>query len=148
MKYSKQRELILKTLQENVIHPTADEIYNIARKEMPSLSLATVYRNLNQLAENNVIRKIESLDGSVHFDHNLCNHYHFICTKCHKVYDVPYDVAPDLADKVLAKTGLLVENFDISFNLLNISTSSFDSFSGTTIFICAISFPLSPFCVL
>ena len=115
MKYSKQRELILKTLQENVIHPTADEIYNIARKEMPSLSLATVYRNLNQLAENNVIRKIESLDGSVHFDHNLCNHYHFICTKCHKVYDVPYDVAPDLANKVLAKTGLWVENFDISF---------------------------------
>ena len=58
MKYSKQRELILKTLQENVIHPTADEIYHLARKEMPSLSLATVYRNLNQLAENNVIRKI------------------------------------------------------------------------------------------
>lgn len=45
MKYSKQREHILKTLRENVIHPTADEIYALARKGMPSLSLATVYRN-------------------------------------------------------------------------------------------------------
>ena len=40
MKYSKQREHILKTLRENVIHPTADEIYALARKGMPSLSLA------------------------------------------------------------------------------------------------------------
>lgn len=114
MKYSKQREHILKTLQENIIHPTADEIYAIARKDMPSLSLATVYRNLNQLAESGIIRRIDGLDGSVHFDHNLCNHYHFICTKCNKVYDVDYDIAPDLADKVLAETGLFVESFDIS----------------------------------
>lgn len=114
MKYSKQRELILKTLQENVIHPTADEIYAIARKEMPSLSLATVYRNLNQLAESGIIHRINGLDGSVHFDHNLCKHYHFICTECNKVYDVEYDIAPDLADKVLAETGLFVESVDIS----------------------------------
>ena len=114
MKYSKQREHILKTLRENVIHPTADEIYALARKGMPSLSLATVYRNLNQLAENGIIRRIDGLDGSVHFDHNLCKHYHFICTKCNKVDDVAYDIAPDLADKVLAETGLFVESFDIS----------------------------------
>ena len=114
MKYSKQREHILKTLRENVIHPTADEIYALARKGMPSLSLATVYRNLNQLAENGIIRRIDGLDGSVHFDHNLCKHYHFICTKCNKGYDVAYDIAPDLADKVLAETGLFVESFDIS----------------------------------
>ena len=102
MKYSKQREHILKTLRENVIHPTADEIYALARKGMPSLSLATVYRNLNQLAENGIIRRIDGLDGSVHFDHNLCKHYNFIFTKCNKVYDVAYDIAPDFADKVLA----------------------------------------------
>lgn len=115
MKYSKQRELVLKTLRENVIHPTADEVYQLARKEMPELSLATVYRNLNQLAGLGMIRKIEGLNGSVHYDHNLCNHYHFICTKCNKVYDVPYDIAPGLADQVTAKTGLNVESYDISF---------------------------------
>lgn len=115
MKYSKQRELILKTLEENIIHPTADEVYQLARKEMPELSLATVYRNLNQLAENGVIRKIEGLDDSVRFDHNLCNHYHFICRKCNKVYDVPYDIAPGLANMVTVQTGLNVESYDVSF---------------------------------
>ncbi len=115
MKYSKQRELILKTLQEHMVHPTADYIYEVLKKELPSISLATVYRNLNQLAENGMIKKIEGLDGSVHFDHNLSKHYHFICTKCNKVYDVPYDVAPDLADKVLSQTGLIIESYDISF---------------------------------
>lgn len=115
MKYSRQRELVLKTLQENVVHPTAEYLYDVLRKELPTISLATVYRNLNQLAESGMIRRIDGLDGRVHFDHNLNSHYHFICTKCNKVYDVPYDVAPDLADSVTQKTGLIVENYDISF---------------------------------
>lgn len=115
MKYSKQRELVLKTLRENVVHPTADFLYEILRKELPSISLGTVYRNLNQLAESGMIRRIDGLEGCVHFDHNLNSHYHFICTKCNKVYDVPYDVAPEIADKVMQKTGLIVESYDISF---------------------------------
>ena len=114
MKYSRQREHILNTLKENAIHPTADEVYALARRDMPMLSLATVYRNLNLLAENGVIRRIDCLDGSVRFDHNLCNHYHFICTKCNKVYDVCQDIAPDLANKDLSQTGVLVERADIS----------------------------------
>ena len=115
MKYSKQRELVLKTLQENMCHPTAEHIYALLKKELPSISLATVYRNLNQLAANGMVKKIEGLDGSIHFDHNLSKHYHFVCTKCNKVYDVPYDVAPDLGKNVSAKTGLIIENYDITF---------------------------------
>ena len=115
MKYSKQRELVLKTLQENICHPTAEHIYALLKKELPSISLATVYRNLNQLAANGMVKKIEGLDGLIHFDHNLSKHYHFVCTKCNKVYDVPYDVAPDLGKNVSAKTGLIIENYDITF---------------------------------
>lgn len=115
MNYSRQREMILKVLQENVVHPTADFIYELIKKELPSISLATVYRNLNQLAEAGEICKIESLDGAVHFDCNTHKHYHFICIKCNKVYDVPYDVAPELEDKVLEKTGLQVIKHDIAF---------------------------------
>ena len=76
MNYSKQRELVLKTLQENMIHPTADQVYELMRKEMPKISLATVYRNLNQLAEKGIIRRISGLNGSVHFDHDIEKHYH------------------------------------------------------------------------
>ena len=89
MKYSRQRDLILKALRENVVHPTADFIYTVLKEKEPNLSLATVYRNLNLLANEGIIRKIEGLDGVAHFDHNTHNHYHFICSKCNKVYDVP-----------------------------------------------------------
>ena len=78
LKYSKQRDSILKTLQENVVHPTADFIYAKAKEENPNISLATVYRNLNQLAENGDIKKISGLDNMTHFDHNTHKHFHFI----------------------------------------------------------------------
>lgn len=115
MRYSRQRELTLQVLQENVCHPTADFIYEKMKQKIPNISLATVYRNLNQLAEAGIIRKIEGLDGAVHFDHNTHNHYHFVCIKCNKVYDVPYDVAPNLNDEVLERTGLQVITHDITF---------------------------------
>lgn len=115
MKYSRQREMVLKAVQDNVLHPTADCIYEVLKKELPSISLATVYRNLHQLAENKMIKEIVGLDGSVRYDHCTHPHYHFICTKCNKVYDVPSDIAPGLVDLVSAKTGLEVESYDISF---------------------------------
>ena len=74
-----------------------------------------IHNNKKQLAEAGLIRKVEGLDGSVHFDHNTHNHYHFVCIKCNKVYDVPCEVAPDLNQKVLVKTGLQVISHDITF---------------------------------
>lgn len=115
MKYSRQRDLLLKTLQKNAVHPTADALFAMIKEIEPTMSLATVYRNLNLLAEQGIIRSIRGLDGSTHYDHNTHNHYHFICSKCNKVYDVPYDIAPELADKTAERTGLLVESYDITF---------------------------------
>lgn len=114
MKFSKQREQILETLKNNCIHPTAEQVYALVKPEMPSISLATVYRNLNQLAENGVIGKIEGLDGTARFDYCREQHYHFICTKCNKVYDVPYNIAPEVADKVREQTGLKVDSYEVS----------------------------------
>lgn len=113
MKYSKQRELILKTLQENPIHPTADEIYQLLRLELPSISLGTVYRNLNQLSESGEVMKITGLDGSIHFDHNTHKHYHFICNKCNKVYDIPAKAIPNIENSVEECTGLHISECEL-----------------------------------
>ena len=115
MKYSRQRELILKTLHENPVHPTAEQLYQIIRDEEPTISLATVYRNLNLLADNGVIKKIEGLEGMAHFDHQTHDHYHFLCTECHQVFDIPCDIAPDVAKIVEEKTGMSINYYDISF---------------------------------
>lgn len=89
MNYSKQRELILNTLKTNPVHPTADELWTKLKRTDTHLSLATVYRNLNQLVELGLIRKITGLDSKDHFDYTLTPHDHFICVSCGRVQDVP-----------------------------------------------------------
>ena len=116
MNYSKQREVILNTLKENVVHPTAEYLYAKVKEKDPKISLATLYRNLNQLTENGIIKKIDGLENSSHYDHNTHNHYHFICKKCNRVYDIKSEVAPDLINKTEELTGFLIENHDIVFS--------------------------------
>ena len=96
MNYSRQREVILDTLKSNVVHPTAEYLYAVLKEKEPNISLATLYRNLNQLADNGVIKKIDGLETSSHFDHNIHEHYHMICDKCRRVLDVSSEVAPDI----------------------------------------------------
>lgn len=116
MNYSKQREIILNTLKENVVHPTAEYLYAKVKEKDPKISLATLYRNLNQLTENGIIKKIDGLENSSHYDHNTHNHYHFICKKCNRVYDIKSEVAPDLINKTEELTDFLIENHDIVFS--------------------------------
>ena len=56
MRYSKQRELVMQTVQNLCDHPTAEEIYDAAARECPGLSLGTVYRNLNSLVDAGRVR--------------------------------------------------------------------------------------------
>ena len=58
MRYSKQRELVMQTVQNLCDHPTAEEIYDAAVKECPGLSLGTVYRNLNSLVDAGRVRRV------------------------------------------------------------------------------------------
>ena len=78
-RYSKQRELIYENLKARCDHPTAETIYTELKKDNPGLSLGTVYRNLNFLAEAKLIRKLDVGQTTVHFDADLSAHHHFIC---------------------------------------------------------------------
>ncbi|HUI29194.1 MAG TPA: transcriptional repressor [Candidatus Acidoferrales bacterium] len=86
-KRSRQREKILEVVKSTKIHPTADWVFHEVRKEMPNISLATVYRNLNQLVESKDISEVLS-DGQLHFDANKDDHFHFICRSCNGIFDI------------------------------------------------------------
>jgi len=116
MNYSKQREIILDTLAKNPVHPTADELLELLHNENSDIGYTTLYRNLNQLARAGVIKKIDGLEISAHFDHNTFNHYHFICDKCGRVFDVPAGVAPDLVKNARLATGFDIISHDILFH--------------------------------
>lgn len=91
VRYSQQRENIKKGLMKFCIHPTAEELYLELKPHNPALSLATVYRNLNQLASLGEIKKIEGLSGQVHYDHNNSEHFHMICAECGRVEDLFFE---------------------------------------------------------
>lgn len=109
MNYSKQRELILKTVVENPIHPTADAVYEQARRVNPRISLGTVYRNLNFLSEMGILRKISMPVGSDRFDGRLDEHYHMICTGCGQVFDVECAALEGLDRQLLESQGFWVQ---------------------------------------
>ncbi len=83
-----QRQVVFNAVKELKNHPTSEEVYNYIRPNFPSISLGTVYRNLNMLSDLNEIRKISTNDNAVRFDYVIENHYHFQCKKCSCILDV------------------------------------------------------------
>ena len=81
-----QKQIIKEYLCNVKTHPSAEEVYLAVQKKLPTISKATVYRILKGFKENGSVQEIIS-DVS-HFDGNLSPHAHFICNKCHKVFDV------------------------------------------------------------
>ena len=88
VKYSRQREAIKNFLMSRKDHPTAEVVYEHVLKAFPNISLGTVYRNLNLLAEIGEIQKLSSGIGPDRFDGNPAPHYHFICRHCGCVMDL------------------------------------------------------------
>ena len=87
MRNTRQRELILEIINNSYNHPSAYDIYLECQKEIPNISLGTVYRNLNTLLETNSIQKIKSTDNIDRYD-KMITHSHFICTLCNKIIDI------------------------------------------------------------
>jgi Fur family ferric uptake transcriptional regulator len=84
-----QREVILEETKKVSYHPTADEIYERVKKRLPRISLGTIYRNLEILASQGMIQKVEIGAGTQkRFDGNTQPHYHIRCIHCGALEDV------------------------------------------------------------
>lgn len=88
LKYSRQRASIKEYLNSTTEHPTADTVYLHVKQEYPNISLGTVYRNLNLLADIGEAIKISTSYGGDRFDGQTRPHYHFCCTHCGRVIDL------------------------------------------------------------
>lgn len=114
MRNSKKRDIILKTVRENRIHGTAGQIYDLVKKEIPEISLGTVYRNLQQLSDQNLIQKIVAEDGICRFDGCVAPHSHLICEHCGKVLDFEYEIVPEFAETVHKKLGFSCSSLQLT----------------------------------
>ncbi len=87
---TRQRGVILDILRNSHEHPTAEIIYREARRALPNISLGTVYRNLNFLRDQGIVREIRpSEGGSSRFDPADTPHAHFHCVHCSALLDIP-----------------------------------------------------------
>lgn len=81
-----QKQVIIDYLKSVKSHPSAEEVYREVRKKLPRISQGTVYRVLKNFKEKGGVCEI-CTDVS-HFDADISPHGHFICEKCHKIYDL------------------------------------------------------------
>ena len=110
-----QKEMVLRAVRELQSHATAEEIAARVREENPTVSRGTVYRNLNVLAEEDAVLKIEVPGEADHYDHNTAPHYHVLCVRCGKVSDAETDGAPDMMARVRGPQGFHFLGCDVIF---------------------------------
>lgn len=88
---TQQKIEVYKALLGSKEHPSPESIYNQLKASFPTISLATVYNNLDSLGRLGLVRRINPLYDQARYDADLSSHTHFICVSCKKVEDMEFD---------------------------------------------------------
>ncbi len=90
-----QRKAILDVIQNVQEHLTADQVYDVVKIDLPRLSLSTVYRNLEMMAEAGILSRLELPGSQRRYDWNVSVHHHALCSKCGCIADIPAEALFD-----------------------------------------------------
>lgn len=110
-----QREMVLNAVNSLCCHATAEEIFEAIAKNHPNIGRGTVYRNLQKLCEEGLIRKVEVPDGADRYDRILKEHYHIKCVECGRLFDVDMPYMTNLEKTVSDTHGFSFLGHDIVF---------------------------------
>lgn len=110
-----QRQIILEELAKVKSHPTASELYDMVRKRLPRIGLGTVYRNLELMADNGMILKIEVGGTQKRFDATTEDHYHIRCSNCGKVDDIDVPIIDSLVAEASASSNYQIMGHHVEF---------------------------------
>lgn len=113
---TRQRRIILEELRRTDTHPTVEELFDAVRRRLPRVSLGTVYRNLEHLANTGDVRKIEAGGASRRFDGNVeDDHYHARCLVCGRLEDISSAVVRNLDYRSDAVNGFRITGHQLMF---------------------------------
>ena len=87
-KRTPQRRAVIRALVDREKHPSVDSVYQQVKKEMPDISLTTVYKAMAELASLGLIKSLDARNGRVHYDTNVSIHGHLVCLNCGRIEDV------------------------------------------------------------
>ncbi len=112
---TKQRSIVLEIVARAKTHPTAEEVFTIARKKLPEISLATVYRNLHLLAEEGKIREVQFEGSTLRYDGMTMEHEHFCCRSCGVVEDLPVSLPAATVASIQSQLGAIIERYSLDY---------------------------------
>ena len=91
-----QRQVIYEAVVDSREHPTPERIYEQVRQRIPSISLATIYKNVKTFVDSGVLREVTLHHGSLRLESNMAPHHHLVCSSCKAIFDIEESaVEPD-----------------------------------------------------
>ncbi len=115
-KITPQRLAIVKILARSKDHPSVEDIYDQIKTDFPTMSLATVYRNIVLIKSLGEVLELGFPDGSNRYDGNKpFPHPHVICIKCKKIVDPDLDSLDNLRKEVAVETDFKILNHRLDF---------------------------------
>lgn len=113
IKLTPQRMAIIKYLEGNKDHPSAETIFRALRRKYPTMSFATVYNTLENLNKIGYIKELYIDPQKKRFDPDTSPHHHLICEKCNKIFDIHYEISIPISK--LEEEGFQVTRSSIEF---------------------------------
>jgi len=113
-KLTRQRQVVLRVINQSEQHPTAGEVFEQARKQLPTISYATVYNSLRYLKDAGLVREITFGNAASRYDSETGRHDHAICTDCGKLVDFDLKETVDLLRTAARRTRFKPESIHLT----------------------------------
>lgn len=115
-KLTPQRLAIVDVLAESAGHPSVEQIHGRLKKRFPTMSLATVYRNVMMIKSLGEVLELGFADGSNRYDGNKpYPHPHVVCTRCKAILDPDLESLGDMTAEVTRETGYAIHHHRLDF---------------------------------
>lgn len=108
-----QREVIYQALISCGEHPSPEAIFELVRQQIPSISLATVYKNIRLFIDAGLIAEVSLHHGPARLETNLQPHHHFVCLTCKRIFDLPVEDFEPVRLKRPLPAGFRVRRFTV-----------------------------------
>lgn len=108
-----QRQVLFEALKSATGHPSPEEVYLQVKRQIPSISLATVYKNVHLFLDCGIFREVSPHHGSLRLELNNRPHHHLVCTSCRSIRDIDEEDIGPLPRPGELPGGFLVERFSI-----------------------------------
>ena len=112
--FTKQRQAVLRVISESDEHLTANEVFNDARRLLPTISFATVYNSLRYLKQEGLIGEVRFGTDAARYDRKLTRHDHALCNNCGKLVDLELSIPSALIEEASAISKFNVESVELT----------------------------------